>query len=198
MMASILASELDAAERLQQVATQLVTIHGTEALFDKILDAAEAIMHSDFASIQIYYPEHGANGALRLVGHRGFNAEAAKHWEWIDPATHTACAEALRTGRRVTVPDVLNCKFIRLDIDEYLDTGVHAVQSTPLVSHSGALLGMVSTHWREPHELSLSELRALDILARLVADVIERSQADDKLREALQQLRFVTENRLPG
>src|SRR5215470_2083069 len=101
--------ELDIAERLQRVATQFITPQGTEALLEQILDAVAAIMQSDFASIQIFYPERGTNGALRLVGHRGFNAETAKRWEWVDPAMHTACAEALRTGRRVTISDVRNC-----------------------------------------------------------------------------------------
>jgi hypothetical protein len=75
------AVELDAAERLQRVATQLITAQGIEALFEQILDAAVAIMHSDFASIQIFYPECGTNGGLRLRGHRGFDAETAKSWE---------------------------------------------------------------------------------------------------------------------
>jgi PAS domain S-box-containing protein len=188
------AKELDAAERLQRVATQLITAQGSEELLQQILDAAVAIMHSDFAGIQIFYPERGTNGALRLVGHRGFNAETAERWEWIYPEMHSACAEALRTGRRVVVPDVRNCTSMSLSVNDFLSAGILAVQTTPLVSRSGALLGMVSTHWCEPHELSLTELRALDILARLAADVIERSRADDKLREALEQLQFVTEN----
>ena len=192
------AKELDTAERLQQVATQLITIQGTEALLEQILDAAIAIMHSDFASIQILHPESGTNGALQLVGHRGLNAATAKGSEWIYPDMHTACAEVLRTGQRVAIPDVRNSTFVSLNVDEFLGAGIYAVQSTPLVSRSGAFLGVVSTHWREPHEMRLGEIRALDILARLAADVIERSRAEEKLREALEQLQFVTENMASG
>src|SRR5215469_16492535 len=47
---------------------------------------------------------------------------------------------------------------------------------------------MVSTHWREPHELSESEARALDILARLAADSIERVRAEEALSENRQHL----------
>jgi PAS domain-containing protein len=70
------------------------------------------------------------------------------------------------------------------DLDGYLGAGIHAGQSTPLISRSGALLGMVSTYWHDPHELSLSELRALDVLARLAADLIERSQREEALRRS--------------
>jgi hypothetical protein len=44
-----LAIELDTTERLQHVATQLVTARGTGALYEQILDTALAILHADFA-----------------------------------------------------------------------------------------------------------------------------------------------------
>jgi PAS domain S-box-containing protein len=47
---------------------------------------------------------------------------------------------------------------------------------------------MVTTYWRQPHELSASEERALDILARLASDVIERSRAEEALWENRQHL----------
>ena len=53
---------------------------------------------------------------------------------------------------------------------------------------------MVSSHWREPHELAISELRALYILARVAAGAIEHARADDDFQKALEQLEFVTEN----
>jgi len=108
----MLATELNAAQYLLHIATQLINAHGIEALHDQILDAAMAILHPDFASIQMFYPERGTNGELRLVGHRGFNVEAAKRWQWVQPTNCTACGEALRTGRRVVVPDVGNCDFM--------------------------------------------------------------------------------------
>ena len=49
---------------------------------------------------------------LRLLGHRGFMEEAAKHWEWVSPVNPTTGAEALRQHNRVVVPDVRKCAFI--------------------------------------------------------------------------------------
>ena len=187
----MLASELDAAQRLQHVATQLVNVRGTGAVYDQILDTAIAILHADFASIQEFYPERGKNGELRLLGHRGFSQDAVKLWEWVDPGTGTTCGEALRTGQRVVVQDVRTCDFLAgtPHVDAYASAGIRAVQSTPLASRSGASLGMVSTHWREPHPLTASELRSLDVLARLAADLIERSRGEEKLRESEQRLK---------
>jgi PAS domain S-box-containing protein len=161
-----------------------------EVLYEQILDTALAILHFDFATIQMFYPERGTNGELRLLGHRGFSAEAAKHWEWVRPAKSTICGEALRTGQRIAVRDVRKCDFLAEsnDLEVYLDTGIQAIQTTPLFSRSGALLGMVSTHWCEPHELSASESHALDVLARLAADSIERLRAEEALWENQQRL----------
>ena len=191
----MLATELDAAQHLQHVATQLIKAHATEALYEQVLDAAMAILHSDFASIQMFVPERGTNGELHLLGHRGFSAEAAKRWEWVRPTTRTTCGEALCTGRRVVVPDVRNCDFMSgsEDLDGYLGAEIHAGQSTPLVSRAGALLGMVTTYWREPHEPSATEFRALDVLARMAADLIERSRAEEKLRESEERFRNIAD-----
>jgi PAS domain S-box-containing protein len=193
----LIAAEL---ETLQQVSTLFINAHGMQSLYEQILDSTIAILHADFGSIQMFYPERGTNGELRLLSHRGFHAEAAKRWEWVRPATRTTCGEALRTGRRVVVPDVRNCAFMlgSSDLDELLGAGILAVQTTPLVSRSGALLGMISTHWRRRYELSERELRVLDILARLAADSIERSRADENLRKVLEQLQVVTENMTCG
>jgi PAS domain S-box-containing protein len=62
------------------------------------------------------------------------------------------------------------------------------VQSTPLFSLSGKLLGMISTHWREPHQPTERALRRLDVLARQAAYLIERGRAETELRESNEQL----------
>jgi len=54
---------------------------------------------------------------------------------------------------------------------------------------------MISTHWREPHSPSASDLQRLDILARQAADLIERKQHEEQIvllaREAEHRARNV-------
>jgi hypothetical protein len=52
--------------------------------------------------------------------------------------------------------------------------GFRAVQSTPLLSRSGTLLGVLSTHFRRPYRLTPEELRRLEQHARRAAAMIER------------------------
>jgi PAS domain S-box-containing protein len=186
-------------ETLLQAATPLITTQGWQAVYDQLLDTSLGILHADFATIQMLHPERGG-GELRLLGHRGLSVVAAERWEWISRARRTTCGEALRTGKRVVVPDVQNSALLAAseELDALLKAGIRAIQSTPLVSRSGAVVGMVSTHWRGPHEPSPDELRRLDILARLATDLIERSRADDERRKALEQLQLITDNMSAG
>ena len=176
-------------ETLQQVATQLITASGTKALYDRILDSAMKIVNAEFASIQMLQPR-GATRELKLLGHRGFNAEAEKEWEWVGAGKPSTCGQALVIGKRVAVFDIHTCEFMAgtKEMETYAAAGIRSVQSAPLLSRSGAVLGMLSTHWRQPHELSISETRGLDILARLAAEVIERANADEALWENQQRL----------
>lgn len=178
-----LAAELEITRRLQQLSTQMIEADEIESLYEQILDTSVAILQADFASIQIFYPDRGK---LRLLGHRGFSPRAAACWEWVGPDSRSASGEAMRTGQRVVVPDVRTCGFMAgsADLDLYLQMSIRAVQTTPLLSRNGTLLGMLSTHWREPHELSESALRALDILMRQAADLIYRKQAEQALRDS--------------
>jgi hypothetical protein len=56
------------------------------------------------------------------------------------------------------------------DLEGYRRAGIHALQTTPPISRSGNLLGMVSTHWREAHEPVAREFRLRDVSGRLAAD----------------------------
>ncbi len=179
-----LSLELAATQQLQETSTKLIREDRVEALYEQILDAAVAIMRSEFASIQMLYPERGPGGELRLLGHRGFNPQAARFWEWVSVPSDTPWGIALRTGRRVIVPDVQTSDLMAGTEDRAacLQAGIHSVQSTPLVSRTGKLLGQISTYWRKPHQPTERDLRLLDVLARLAADLIERSQAEKALQ----------------
>jgi signal transduction histidine kinase len=181
-----LEAELRDSRLLQEISAQLIHEQNVSALYEKIIDAAVAIMRSQFASMQMLYPERGKGGELLLLAFRGFNPQAAKFWEWVRADSESTCGVALRTGQRVIAADVGSCGFMAgtEDLATYLQTGIRAVQTTPLFSRDGKLVGMISTHWREPHQPSERDLRLLDILARQAADLIERRRAEEALREA--------------
>lgn len=172
-----LLAELAVTQQLAQVSAQLIHESDAEALHEKILDTAMAIMRADFASMQMLHPERGE---LQLLAYRGFSPTAASFWEWVRPDSGSTCGVALATGDRSIVEDIEHSDFMAdtEDLGTYRQTGIRAVQSTPLVSRTGRLLGMISTHWRTPHRSTERELGLLDVLARQASDLIERKQAD--------------------
>ncbi len=60
------------------------------------------------------------------------------------------------------------------DQEVYLQTGIGACQTTPLIGHGGNVVGMISTHWRTPHKPSEKDFELFDTLAKQAADLIER------------------------
>ncbi len=59
--------------------------------------------------------------------------------------------------------------------------GLSAVHSTPLFTTDGAILGMLSTHFRSPRKFSQDELRITDLYARQASIAIERKRAEAAL-----------------
>src|SRR5262249_54848420 len=137
----VLGAELQAARSLQHVATKSIASNRIEALYDQILDTALLIAQADMASIQMLHPEKGTHGELKLLGHRGFGPEDAKRAEWVGPNSRTTCGQALCRGRTVTVSDVRKCDFMvgSAELERFLQAGIQAAQSMPLVSRSGVL-----------------------------------------------------------
>jgi len=190
-----LAEELAATRKLQQLSIEMAHEADVEALYDKLVDVARAIMRSDYASMQQYYPHLGTRGELKLLANRGFTPEAAKHWAWVRADSRCTCGVAINRRERVIAADVTKTPYMAgtPDLAQYLEAGIRACQTTPLLSRRGELVGMISTHWKECHEPSERDLRMLDILARFAADLIERKTHDEEARRREERLRILTQ-----
>lgn len=83
-----------------------------EREYDRIVDDAVLFMHSDYASLQMLFPERGLGGELRLLAFRGFNRDAARFWKWLRADSKSTCGIALRDTARVVAPDIAACDFM--------------------------------------------------------------------------------------
>jgi len=118
-----------------------------KACLNHALETAIAIASADKGNVQLF---DGNSVALTIAAHRGFEDNFLKFFEEVRN-DGTACAEAMRSARRVIVEDVSRSEIFAtapLSLKALADAGVRAVISTPLTSGDGGLLGMISVHSR--------------------------------------------------
>lgn len=179
-----LQDELAGTRRLLELGVEMIGAGDLNDLHQKFVEAAVSIMDADFGSFQMLSRGPDGREQLRLLANHGFTDEAARYWRWVGCDSQCGCAAALRTGRRAIVPDVEVCEFIAgsEDLEMFRNTDIRSLQTTPLYSPGGKLLGMLSTNWRTPYTPSDDQLRMFDTLARLAVGLIEREQATERLR----------------
>ena len=185
-----LAREVAGAKTLQSISTRLISESTPESLYEQILGAAMELMASDAASVQMLTADHAS---LTLIAWRNFHPDSAAFWQRVGLGAGSVGSKALSDNERVVVADVETSEFMAgtEDQHEYRRSGIRAVQATPLRSRSGRLLGMLSTHWVTPHDPTEEDFRFFDVLARQAADLIERTLADEVLRESEERFRRI-------
>ncbi len=185
-----LAAELSRTQLLQRLSTRLIPEQSPEALHEQILDAAVELMEADAVSIQMLEQD---GQRLRRLATRNLHPESTEYWTWVDAGHASTCGQALRANSRVVVEDVeTNGELAATgDLEAFRRSGTRAVQSTPLVSRSGRPIGMISTHWHAPRRLEERDFDLFDILARQVADLLERSQTEAALRASEERQAFL-------
>lgn len=188
------AHALDDIELLHGISVALIAEKDSQALYGRIVEAAVAIMRSQFGTMQVLAGEDdpsGRPGHLNLLASRGLPPEAIAFWQSVNPRAFSSCTEALRLGQRAIVPDFEAWDDIAGtdDLLAFRRTGIRSAQTTPLKSRTGKLLGMISTHWSEPHEPTARDLRLMDIVARQAADLLERTIAEEAARAREEALR---------
>src|ERR1700753_2376781 len=107
-----LGAELADARLLHRLSVELIQEDGTAGLYKKIVEAAVAIMRSQYATMQMLFPDPGNIGKLKILASSGFSPEEEEYWKWVYHYTASSCGEALRGRKRVIVPDYSTCEFM--------------------------------------------------------------------------------------
>jgi GAF domain-containing protein len=159
-----------------------------------ILRVAVAISGSDEANIQLLDPEAGV---LTMAGQCGFGPAFMKYFACVRDGPST-CSAAIRSGERIVVEDVTISEIFvgRPCLNVLIDRGVPGVISMPLMSRAGNLLGMISTHFSEPHHPREGELGLVDLLARHAADYPEHKRAQEISESRVREMQHRSNNQI--
>lgn len=177
--------EAEGMKRLHDFSSRLLTINGLQPLLEEVLDATIALHGADFGLVQQLDP---ASGALLIVAQRKLPEAFVSHFARVYDET-APCGRAMVRRERVIVEDVLADPLFAPHLGLAEATGFRAVQSTPLVSRKGELLGVISTLFRQPRRFSVTVLRFTDLYARHAADLVERNRAEEALRASEERFR---------
>lgn len=147
------------------------------AICSAAIDAAMRIDRADMANAQLFDPQ---TRSLRIVAQHGFKHNFLEFFEIVDD-DESACGTALNNGRSVWVPDTTRSTIFAGTpaLDVMLDAGSRAVASVPVVSPSGSLIAMISTHhnhrpaWTNERRLKLEQLARST--GRLIQDVLSHA-----------------------
>jgi PAS domain S-box-containing protein len=182
------AAELEAMIRLHEVGMRcLRTGSDLQGSLNAILEAAIALTGATKGTIRLL---DFSTGALTIAAQHGFEDPFLKFFHAVaDQAP--GIAPAMEGRERVIVEDLTATKLLAGTpaLQVILEADVRALQSTPLNSSSGKLLGRISTYYPEPRQPRERELRLMDLLARQAADYLERKQAEEALTASSAQLR---------
>lgn len=146
---------------------------------------------------------HTSRGCIQLVSHNGESLEMFAWYGYADDnpfiehfrhqGSKPACDTARQQLRRLIIEDVEN--FAPLagtkDREIALAENIRATQSTPMISRSGEMVGVLNTQFDRPHRSSDAELKLIDLLAWMAADFVERYRAYHALRSSEEKARAV-------
>jgi len=154
-----------------------------------IMETAVDILGADKGTLQLQEED-----SLRIVAQFGHERPFLEFFSAAENEV-SVCREAARQGKRIVVADVEKSPiFADTPSLPVLRTAhVRAVQSTPLRTRGGCLLGILTTHWAHPYTPDERDLWRLDLLARLAADFIEQRQGEEKLRISEERFRNLIE-----
>ena len=84
----------------------------------------------------------------------------------------SACGRAARGGIPILVTDVTTDPAFAPHREAAAAAGFRAVQSTPLIDAAGTLLGVLSTHYPEPHHLPAANRLVIRHYGQLVGQIM--------------------------
>jgi PAS domain S-box-containing protein len=178
------AADLKAMRRLNEIGTRCAKDgDDVPGCLKEILNVAMEISGADKGVVQLLDFD---SGTLAIVTQSGFDEPFLRFFANVEDG-ETAWKAAMNSQQRVIVEDIRESKLFagKPQLEILTDAGVLAVQSSPLMSSTGKLLGIISTHFGDRHLPSEQELRLMDLLARQTADYLERKRVEEEREQLL-------------
>src|SRR5215468_475093 len=128
-----------------------------QPIIDWLLHKGVDLSQTGFGNVQLM---SWTVGYLEIKAQQGFDEAFLKFFERVRIADGSACARALRNREAIVIEDIIADEEFSPGRQVVSRAGIRAVQSTPIISSSGAFLGVMSTHFAAPHRPTRIDDRA--------------------------------------
>jgi signal transduction histidine kinase/ActR/RegA family two-component response regulator/KaiC/GvpD/RAD55 family RecA-like ATPase len=177
--------QVDDLRRLHEMSVKLTSMHDIESVLQEVLRSALAVQDTDLGLLSLRDPEREG---LNVKVSSGFDEEFLKQIEFVPPGGG-ACGTCYEQRSRVVVEDVEVDPIFATYREAARGAGFRACHSTPLITRRGRIIGVLSTHFRQPHRPSEREARLMDLYARMAADIIENARLHHQMQVELEERR---------
>src|SRR5579863_5221968 len=144
-----------------------------EGAIQTILDDVIAMHGAEYGNVQI-----PIGNELVIVAQRGLSEEFLKTFRRVYRYDGTSCGRALRSGEVVQIADVeRDPQFAAYKMDAKR-AGFRSVQSAPFFTLDKRLMGVVSSHFVNPHQPSNVEVEMLKAYSLPAADHVYQLLGD--------------------
>ena len=174
-----LRKEVKGLARLHDVGWRLRQAESLREGLAEVLSATIDLLGADMGDVRLLDDV----GRFDIAVQRGFERDFARFFRDACSEDETAFAKSFRSGEPVTVEDIELDTAFAPGRSVARAAGYRAFVSAPLIGRHGTLLGIVSTHFRSPHQPSNADMQRLELYRRRAADFIERFRSDEALRE---------------
>src|SRR5262245_24995032 len=172
---------------LEQMSQRMHASRTFEDAIRRILIDVVALHGAEFGNIQM-----PTGGGLVIADQHGLDVDFLRSFRKVRSEDGCACARALKEGRPVIVID------IEMD-DAYAPfrtaarrAGYRSVQSTPILSNGGTLIGVISTLFANVHTPTPIEMNTVSVYSRLAAErlvaLLEGQEISAKAQELHEKL----------
>jgi PAS domain S-box-containing protein len=169
-----LAQEMSVKERLRTIYSRFINEENVHEVLDEIIETVIEFSNADMGYIHLIDEK---SGKIKIMSQKGFNEQFIESYKEIlsDKKIYKACK---KIKERIIIEDITEDSLFLCghNIRSILPSEVKTLQFTPLVNHSGQLLGIFSTQYKTNYKLEDIEIQLLDMLAKLITDVVERMQ----------------------
>ena len=165
-------------QRLHELSSRLTATLDIESVLREVLRAALAMQGTDMGLLSLYDP---VRDALGLKVQSGFDQAFLDR---IAP-TPPCAAACLARRQQVVVEDLARDPHFASYHEAVQLAGVRACHSTPLITRSGRIIGVLSVYFRRPHRPTERAARLMDLYAQMAADCIENAQLHQQVQQEL-------------